>query len=100
MKKILCLSVFLLSGCSAMGPNVQFLYQSSSGPVYEAKCDGSAYSIGTCYQLAGNTCNGNFQIMDKSQKNERTYMYKNLGEYPAKYDTFATTKRSLIFYCK
>ena len=69
MKKIM-LSFFILtlSGCyTSYKPSVEFLYNSPNGPVYEAYCSTSGYTIGTCYKLANQQCMGRANIIDKSE---------------------------------
>ena len=103
MKKMLFLLTFVVCGCSSMFPQVKYLYNGPYGPVYEAYCHGSFKSLGDCYQQAGQTCNGYFQIMNQSEKNDKNFSYDISGgsgtSSTADWDKFAKIRRSVIFYC-
>jgi len=101
MKKAGIAILLLLAGCSSLSPHVEYLYDSSNGPVYEAYCNGTANTIGQCYQLAANKCGGDFKIMNKSEKYQKGSKNRNnANEYDFDYwNQYPTVKRNLIFYC-
>lgn len=100
MNKILVLCILALSACSSLGGHVNYLYEGPNGAVYEAYCDGSANTLGKCYQVAAKTCNGNFKIMDKEQHSTKARLYNTFGAGSASVDKYSVTKRNMIFYCQ
>lgn len=100
MRKLCFLSVLLLSACTSMGPHVDYLYDGPNGAVYEAYCDGTANTIGKCYQLAADMCNGNFKILDKGQQSNKARLYNPMGTNGVAVDKYTITKRYMIFHCQ
>lgn len=103
MKKMLFLLSLFLAGCESIFPQSKYLYDSPNGPVYEAYCNGTYKTLGDCYQKAGQICNGNFQIMNKSDRSNRNYTYVRYGETnnstAVRNDQLSSVQRSIIFYC-
>ena len=101
MKKFLLLSFVLLTGCESIFPQSKYLYDSPNGPVYEAYCHGTYKTLGDCYQKAGQICNGNFEIMNKSEKSYKNLENELWGESYTSADKskVTTIKRSIVFYC-
>ena len=101
MKKTGMALLLLLTGCTSLSPHVEYLYESSQGPVYEAYCNGTANTIGKCYQLAANTCGSDFKILNKSEKYQKASRSKNASneDYTEYFNKYPTVKRNLIFYC-
>ena len=102
MKKMLLLSVLLLGGCANTFSDVKYLYDGSNGPVYEASCHGSYKTLGDCYKEAGQTCSGDFKVINRSEKYDKNYTnpFAQGGDPSGvNWDQFAKMRRTVIFYC-
>ena len=96
MIKYLFFSVFILSSCVFYQPSVELAYVGEYGNVYEAKCDGSSYTMAACYQLANQKCLGQLKILHKSEK---TY-HESADTDDGLSDISTTVRRNILFYCK
>lgn len=70
------------------------MYDGENGKIYQAYCN-DQHTMGDCYQLANETCNGSFGILDKERNNYAKIRFATSN--PINYNK---TQRTLLFYCK
>ncbi|MBE6452756.1 MAG: hypothetical protein E7012_04630 [Alphaproteobacteria bacterium] len=112
MKKLMLLSVLVLTACATVKP----VYVRDGVQVYKSTCNGMIRDISDCYALASEQCAGSFEVVNTV---ENTYdnMFDDNTEvkttrYSGNTKTTYTEKggssfiktpmvnRSLFFYCK
>jgi len=81
MKRLVFIALLMVGGCAQKdltGLGVEFLYTDEKGaPVYEAECDSNFRTMGACYKLASQQCNGaGFKKISSSDKSgKRTFVF-------------------------
>lgn len=101
MKKYVILLALICSACVTSRP----LYTETNGEmVYEANCDGTAFSIGDCYKKASEDCPNGFDVKDKAadewaRSRKLVYVCKNsFGTTIQSMPTYQNDRQQTLYY--
>lgn len=96
----LALLLILTASCTHVGTK-EFI-----GPdgavMHEAFCDGHHITFGDCLKVAGNACQGGYQIIERSEKSKAVTsgsVYCVGGNCSGTYYSESKNRRSILFKC-